>query len=106
MIRVYCHTNLDLRGERWPDFLSAVPRVGDCLQSKTKHGVFQLKLQVHAVTWEYSDTVDSWIPRVELHMTEMQKRLPATKRGAEPGSIVAFYEWYAPLVGSSVGSFI
>ena len=99
-------TNLDLPGEEWPDDLPHRPMVGDIVQSKTKHGVFQLTLQVVRVTWEWSDLTGRWELRAELHMTEFQKKLPAKKVGAEPGSIVAFYEWYAPLVGRSVSSFI
>jgi hypothetical protein len=104
MIPVICHTNLDLAGECWPTALPAVPSVGHHIQSRTSHDGFQLQLQVVRVTWEYARGV--YFPHLELGMTETQKKLPATTRGAETGSIVAFYEWYAPLVGQSVSSFI
>lgn len=106
MIRVRCHTNLDLAGERWPVELPAVPRVGDLIQSAAKHGVFRLSLQVVRVSWECAQWDDDYVPHIELHMTETQKRLPASREGAAQGSIVAFYEWYAPRVGRSVSSFI
>jgi hypothetical protein len=66
-------------------------------------------LQVVAVRWEHDGSPyesDDYIPHIELHMTEYQKRLPGKTPGAAAGSITAFYEWYAPLVGRSVGSFI
>lgn len=106
MISVICHTNLDLSFERWPDKLPAVPRVGDTIQSKTIHGDFRLSLQVISVRWDYFPSYDDYMPRIELHMTEFQKRLPGRREGAETGSITAFYEWYAPLVGRTVSSFI
>jgi hypothetical protein len=58
MIKIFCHTNLDLRDEEWPTELPAVPQVGQRIASK----------------------------RFD--------------------SIRHFYEWYAPIVGSSVSSFI
>lgn len=108
MIRVYCHTNLDLANEKWPTELPAVPRVGEEIQSKRNHPFhFNLSLQVVRVRYEFSEHANEWIPHIELHMTEFQKRLPAPPNSdAETGSIVAFYHWYAPLVGRSVGSFI
>lgn len=114
MIRINCHTNLDLAYEKWPELLPAVPRVGDEIQSKANYRGFQLTLQVVGVVWEshrkkttdpnYDYSFDDWIPRIELHMTDFQRRLPSKK--GETGSIVAFYEWYAPLVGRTVSSFI
>lgn len=92
LIHVVCRTNLDIR-ESWPDQLPAVPRVGDNIESKTKHGVFQLRLKVIEVTWRYSSLTDTWYAEVELH--DGQKR-----------SIKEFYEWYAPLVGRNVSAFI
>jgi hypothetical protein len=111
MIEVYCHTNLELRGEKWPARLPAVPRVGDEIESQTLWpGNFVLSLQVVAVRWRYSDVNDSWSPQIELHMTEWQKRIQPTEQyhgeKVAAGSIVAFYQWYAPKVGSRVSSFV
>lgn len=104
MIPVVCRTNLDLSGEKWPDRLPVVPRVGDRIASAVMHGSFQLELEVVAVTWRpiYDR---GWVPYVELHMTSWQRSLLPRTVG-EPGSIRAFYEWYAPLVGRTVSSFI
>lgn len=106
MFRVNCHTNLDLHNEQWPTELPAIPRVGDLIESATKHGNFRLRLQVVSVTWEFQDMTGVWIPHIELHMTDFHKLLPSRKEGAANGSIYAFYEWYAPLVGSSVSAFV
>ena len=98
-MRIICKTNLDLRGEVWPNELSAVPRVGEYIRSSTTWKDFQLELQVVAVTWVYvggwQNELYEWVPQVELHI----KRV-------EGHSIRSFYEWYAPLVGRSVSSFI
>jgi hypothetical protein len=114
MIEVICHTNLDLSWEKWPDELPAVPRVGDRIASATVHspggrGKFQLELEVASVTWKprtRPGKPEMWIPHIELHTTSLQRQLPSKHRDACTGSITAFYEWYAPLVGRSVGSFI
>lgn len=104
-----CSTNLDLRGESWPNILPALPRVGDRIQSATKHRSFQLELEVHRVTFKqitmYNQSKE-WIPEIELHMTSFHKMLISKDPNAATGSITAFYEWYAPLVGSYVGAFI
>lgn len=115
-MRIYCRTNLDLRGEQWPTDLPAVPRVGDCIQSATewKDG-FHLELQVVAVTWKCSvamgftpGSLPEWYPEVELHMSEFHQKLRCCREGCgcSQGSICAFYEWYAPLVGRSVPAFM
>jgi hypothetical protein len=109
MIRVYCFTNLDLANERWPGYLPSIPLVGDEIESATTHGEFRsfrLCLQVVAVRWQHSVSDDTWTPSVELHMTEWQKRRPSLSGRGEIGGIIAFYEWYAPLVGRSASSFI
>jgi len=114
MIEVLCRTNLDLSWEKWPDELPAVPRVGDRIVSATEHprnggGKFQLELEVVSVTWKPRTRPGrplEWIPHVELHMTSWQRMLPSKREDAATGSIYAFYEWYAPLVGRSVGAFI
>lgn len=107
MIEVHCRTNLDLRGETWPTELPAVPNVGDRIQSATKHHDFQLQLEVCAVTWKSYNNGTRWYPEIELHMTSFQRSLPTPAGSkAEKGSIVAFYHWYAPLVGSIPGAFI
>ncbi len=110
-MKVICHTNLDLYHEVWPSDLPALPRVGDIIESGTTRRNFRLELQVYSVTFIYVERplhVDGpmWVPKIELHMCDWMKRLPAKKDGASPGSITAFYEWYAPLVGKSVSSFI
>jgi hypothetical protein len=119
-MRVTCRTNLDLRGERWPDELPCLPNVGDQIESATRWGSFRLSLKVVAIRWKYraydcdslSDYENRWYPEIELHMTDYQMGLqpknysPDSKTGAQPGSIVAFYDWYAPLVGKTTGSFI
>ena len=86
-----CRTNLDLDGEQWPTELSRVPHEGEEIQSMTRHGAFRLSLKVVKVRWVYEQ--DGYWAELELHDT--QKR-----------SIREFYEWYAPLVGKSVSSFI
>ena len=106
MYEVSCHTNLDLNMEEWPSFLPFLPNVGDHIQSSKKYGLFQLELQVVRITWKFNEYKQNWIPHIELHMTDWQKRMPATKSKAADGSITAFYEWYAPHVARSVGSFI
>ena len=114
MIKVHCRTNLDLRGEQWPSDMPAIPRVGERIQSMTKWGTFQLTLEVVAVTWEHSIVHDwdinkeakVWVPSIELHMTSFHRGLPCRSGKGETGSIRAFYEWYAPLVGRDVSSFI
>lgn len=109
MIKVSCKTNLDLSNEKWPELMSGVPSVGHTVVSSTVHrNGFQLELQVTAVSWVKSEyeSDGGWIPYIELHMTDLQRRLPASKPGAATGSIVAFYEWYAPNVGRSVAAFI
>lgn len=106
MIKVYCHTNLDLANERWPSELPALPRVGDIIESATKHGEFVLRLKVCQVTFQYNNMSKEWYPSIELHMCDWMKSLPGKRPGAADGSIIAFYEWYAPLVGKSVGAFI
>lgn len=115
-MRVRCRTNLDLYGEIWPEDLPAVPRVGDEIESATVwSGKFQLSLQVVSVTWKMAGArpgkqYGEWYPEIELHMTTFQQRLTCRRRdqGCDccTGSITAFYEWYAPLVGRTVGSFI
>lgn len=109
MIDVICQTNLDLAQETWPRRLPALPRVGDRIASATKWAEFQLELEVVAVTWRpiYSPKSQKaeWVPYIELHMTSWQQMIPS-QSGAQPGSIRAFYEWYAPRVGRSVSSFI
>lgn len=68
MIPVSCHTNLDLRNERWPDELPCRPMVGDLIESATEwSGKFRLSLKVVAVRFEYSKIPQRWICRVELH---------------------------------------
>ena len=106
MIEVICKTDLDLFNEKWPEEMPAVPNVGDEIMSRTKWGHFQLTLQVTNVTWEYHDYRKKYVPHIELHMNNFQRKLPAKKPGEADGSIVAFYEWYAPLVGKTVGAFI
>lgn len=105
MIPVHCRTNLDLSNEEWPEFLPAIPNVGDRIRSNVKHGVFQLELEVVGVTWKRTDR-DGWIPEIEMHMTSWQRQLTSKNPEASKGSITAFYEWYAPHVGRSVGAFI
>lgn len=107
MIPVSCHTNLDLRGEHWPTMLPGVPNVGDEIESATTHKYFRLRLRVCSVTWKFSPLKQDWYLYVELHMTKMQSMLmPLTSKTAAQGSIVAFYDWYAPLVGTTPGAFI
>ena len=104
MIKVYCHSNLDLYRERWPTELPWMPNVGDYIESMTTHSGYQLELQVVSITWKY--TCGEYVPNIELHMTKWQHNLIPSKKEAAIGSITAFYEWYAPLVGKSVGAFI
>jgi hypothetical protein len=111
MIKVFCRTSLDLHPcETWPEMMAAMPSVGDTIVSIKRHeSNFQLQLQVVSITWKYLEGYTygnaGYYPFIELHMTEHQKRLPS-KSDATKGSITAFYEWYAPKVGRTVGSFI
>lgn len=117
-MKVVCRTSLDLENERWPDELSAVPSVGDYIESSTVHrNGFRLELKVVRVTWKnitlynhYDGKEEKkYIPHIELHMTDYHARLiPDEDRfpDACQGSITAFYCWYAPNVGRSVGAFI
>ncbi len=105
-MKVLCRTNLDVFNEKWPTELPALPNIGDSIESKTKHGSFMLQLEVIKITWRHDFTGDgSYYPQIELHMTNWQRSL-RSRSGASDGSIIAFYEWYAPLVGRSVSSFI
>jgi len=105
-MRVRCHTNLDLSNEVWPAELPCLPAVGHTIVSRTQHSQFQLELQVVSIKWEFSNITNEWLPIIELHMTKWQKHLPGKGEGVQDGSITAFYQWYAPAVGKSVGSFI
>lgn len=92
MIKIHCHTNLDLNMERWPESLPAVPRIGDDIQSLTVHdNNFQLLLKVVAVRWK-GDGKNAK-PYIELSCRNSM-------------SIQEFYKWYAPLVGCSAAAFI
>ncbi|MBT3298698.1 hypothetical protein HN385_07240 [archaeon] len=97
MYKVKCHTNLDLFNEEWPTSLPSIPRVGDRIDSIIDHRDFRLSLEVVSVHWKYvsgfSNDTDEYVPYIELH--DYRRR-----------SIKEFYEWYAPLVGKTVGSFI
>lgn len=114
-MNVHCRTNLDLWNEEWPTMLSALPHVGDQICSKTIHknttkegSEFQLKLEVVRITW-IPDSSGFWRPEIELHMTDFHKTLSLMDEKFptyERGSIRAFYNWYAPLVGKSVSYFI
>ena len=102
-IRVRCRTNLDLN-EKWPEFLPALPREGQLIQSAVDHNGFRLELEVESITWKYTpvDHMHRWTPVIELHIP---RSLKSTKT-METMSIREFYEWYAPLVGKSVAAFI
>jgi len=95
MIKIHCYTNLDLFSEEWPTELYTVPQVGQRIESKTVRGRFHLNLDVVAVTWCYDFRTNNYIPQVELHLDSKRFK-----------SITQFYEWYAPIVGRSVSSFI
>lgn len=106
MKTVICFTNLNLFNEEWPKNLPSIPRVGDLIQSKTKHkNNFQLTLEVHNITWKYYENCNreniyyskhGWIPVIELHIRKTQQNIPL--RG--------WYEWYASFVGQSISAFI
>jgi len=90
-MRVVVRTNLDLVGESWPCELPCLPNSGDYIQSTTKHDSgFQLKLKVMDTVWKFS-AMRKWYPEIELGTMQ---------------TLTDFYEWYAPLVGRSVPSFI
>lgn len=92
---MHCITNLDLFNERWPTELPGVPNMGDEIESATTWGGgFKLRLEVVGVRWRHSKG-NEWYLEIELHDRNIYRR-----------SIQAFYEWYAPLVGCSVSSFI
>ena len=113
MIDVICYTNLDLHhAEKWPMVLPALPRVGDEIQSAMDWKPFRLSLQVVAVRFKATTVFvngfqkTEWIPHIELHMARFQQELPCSLGEQYRGSIRAFYEWYATLIGSRVGAFI
>ena len=93
-MKIVCQTNLDVSMERWPSELPCVPVVGQLIQSATAHGAFHLSLEVVRVVWEHRQNKE-WVPHVELHCVQGRHE-----------SMRAFYEWYAPLVGSHVSAFI
>lgn len=110
LIPVVFRTNLDLDDESWPKTVVSVPRVGDRVCSTVVHkGGFVLELEVSSITWKEFEPIGypkSTYPFIELHMTSWQKNMPSKTGDAAPGSITAFYQWYAPKVGRSVGAFI
>jgi hypothetical protein len=108
MIKVNCFTNLDLSlREDWPKEMVAIPSVGHEIVSRCVHvGGFSLVLQVVAIRWKYNEFHHTYVPEIELGMTEWQKRIQPVSKDAAVGSMIAFYEWYAPKVGRTVGSFI
>lgn len=106
MIRVICRTNLDLCHESWPNYLPTIPVVGDIIESKTDWNGFKLSLRVYGVVLKYSEYHNENYLEIELHMTDHQKILPCSLGPDAKGSIRAFYEWYAPLVGRRVSYFI
>ena len=117
MIKIYCHTNLDLcHCEGWPTELPEVPRVGDLIESSyewiipngntiSSGAKVSLELQVCRVTWkahaygknQYTGAKDGteWIPHVELSMTPSRY-----------SSMRDFYEWYGRITGKGVHTFI
>lgn len=120
MFKVQCFTNLDLHPqEAWPDELEFMPRVGDCIESSfkwLKQGEripFQLTLQVCSITYVCREIFTQpgrkiWLPRIELHMTDWQKRFPAPegRPEEEKGTIRAFYEWYTRHTKGTVVTFL
>lgn len=109
MIRIICHTNLDLEiGDKngFPTQLPEVPKVGDSIESSVewRNGA-RLRLKVVSVTWKYcKDPFQSrhdslagktnWYPEVELHI-------------ANPNwSIKDFYEWYGRITGKGAHAYI
>lgn len=111
-MQVVCRSNLDLRGELWPNELPCLPHVGDHIESRTEHNGFRLELAVVRITFRVESKIEDtfrqykYVPEIELHFTSFHKMLPTKKEGAEPGSMWAFYEWYAPRVGTSVHAFL
>jgi hypothetical protein len=92
-MKVICKCALDIQ-EEFPTELPVVPVVGQKIMSATKHGKFQLCLDVVAVTWIPSRLdKGEWIPEIELHCLSKK-------------SIMEFYQWYAPLVGKNISAFI
>lgn len=98
-MRVICTTSPDLADEVWPDELPVVPRIGDEIQSATRWkqpngGYFRLDLPVTGVRWVCSrdaEGVSNWVPEILL----------------DSGcNLKVFYQWYAPLVGKTVESFL
>lgn len=111
MIKVHCHTNLDLYNEKWPSMLPARPVIGDLIESAIEHPQFEkdengfskgvkpthfcrLRLKVVSITWK-QDYQDEYCCEVELHDS-----------WPKPRSIREFYEWYAPMVNKRVSAFI
>ena len=111
MPQVNFRTNLDLANETW--CAADVPRIGDRVRSMTvheygldpkthnqfKHRVpFRLELEVVRVTWEAT------FVEVELH--HCHKVFNEAEGKMVKSSVTQFYDWYAPLVGKSISSFI
>jgi hypothetical protein len=68
MIPVTIHTALDLDpSEKWPDFLHALPREGDLIESSRDWNGVVLELEVKKVRWRYSKAINNWYSVVELH---------------------------------------
>jgi hypothetical protein len=81
--------------ERWPTELPETPKVGQLIDSATRHGAhFRLALRVVEVKWTYAESTRTWSPEVWLSVPR------------ENQSIHDFFHWYAPMVGKPVGAFI
>lgn len=68
-MQIHCYTNLDLNNEVWPKELEIAPNVGDIIQSRTRHtNGMMLELEVVKRTITYSNILDSYVLRLELHI--------------------------------------
>lgn len=89
MIRVVCHSNLDLTYEVWPLVLPEKPSIGDKVESKTvwTNG-FRLVLKIVDIIWRYDEYRDEYSLFIELH-----------DFWPVPRSIADFHDWYKACKG-------
>ena len=100
---IHFRTNLTLdHQEKFPKYLSDIPRVGDLIESAKGWDGRVLQLEVVSVTWKPShDYLNDrnndivWRAEVELHLPRNRWE-----------SIRHFYEWYGTITGRGAGAFI
>ncbi|KKL26992.1 hypothetical protein LCGC14_2389690 [marine sediment metagenome] len=92
MIKVACHTNLDVYGEIWPNQLPFRPMVGDRIVSQTKRTLTQLVLEIVNITIRCIDPLErnaqtnNYYLDIELHLPKNRWQ-----------NINEFQKWYSKL---------